>query len=302
MSDRSWTSYSQTEGIVTLLTSVSTELARVLQGGLPSSFWSPPPPTDFDETTLSPEIQTFVDNLKIPNVDGLEFPAMLLHRLGSFSDDMDLRRRKEDIFSGRNTCVLLFSQFTALQFFTSFLVNTSGSGKTRLLFEGLCDHWGFYFTCHVDSGWLGSTDVEATVVNPLGTRSAFVEFLSLLPEADAARAISANIQLARRHSSRILLARLLVFKTFLDCSRSHGYREERKLWLHFQLQPNVQPNPEGVYISEDLLDVFFDFCEAIKDAEVDDSIVDNAIGQTSQEILDLLGEEVTRGIFHLSWS
>uniref|UniRef100_A0A0W0FF36 Uncharacterized protein n=1 Tax=Moniliophthora roreri TaxID=221103 RepID=A0A0W0FF36_MONRR len=274
MPDSSWRSYSQTEGIVTLLNSVSASLSQLAQGGLPSSFWSPPPPTDFDETTLSPETQTFVDDLKIPKVDGLKFPAMLLHRLGSFSDDMDLKRRKEDIFSGRNT----------------FLLNTSGSGKTRLLFEGLCDHWGLYFTCHIDSGLLGSADVQVTMVDRLDTRSAFVEFPALLPESDAARAISVNIQLARRYSGRILLARLLVFKAFLDCSRSHGYRE-RKLWLHFQLQPNLQT--QDASISEDLFDVFLEVCEAITDAEVDDNIVDNAIAQTSQEILDILGGEVT---------
>ncbi|ESK91821.1 hypothetical protein Moror_10547 [Moniliophthora roreri MCA 2997] len=253
-------------------TVLAVDEAKNLAGAL-NGYWDPNSEDEADGDDDDDDTDV-IDRSEERWSDGLKFPTMLLHRLGSFSDDMDLKRRKEDIFSGRNT----------------FLLNTSGSGKTRLLFEGLCDHWGLYLTCHVDSGLLGSADVQVTMVDRLDTRSAFVEFPTLLPESDAARAISVNIQLARRYSGRILLARLLVFKAFLDCSRSHGYRE-RKLWLHFQLQPNLQT--QDASISEDLFDVFLEVCEAITDAEVDDTIVDSAIAQTSQEILDILGGEVT---------
>jgi hypothetical protein len=38
------------------------------------------------------------------------------------------------------------------------LINTSGSGKTRLLLDGLCHHWGFYFVAKQDVAGIGSTD------------------------------------------------------------------------------------------------------------------------------------------------
>jgi hypothetical protein len=44
-------------------------------------------------------------------------------------------------------------------------VNTSGSGKTRLLLEGLCKHWGFYFTCVREREELGSRDLGQALEN-----------------------------------------------------------------------------------------------------------------------------------------
>ena len=41
------------------------------------------------------------------------------------------------------------------------LFNVSGSGKTRLLLEGLCHHWGFYFACRVLGPSAGSKDFES---------------------------------------------------------------------------------------------------------------------------------------------
>ena len=42
--------------------------------------------------------------------------------------------------------------------------NTSGSGKTRLLVEGLCQYWGFYFTPDRYPR-LGSTDFSLSLSN-----------------------------------------------------------------------------------------------------------------------------------------
>ena len=38
------------------------------------------------------------------------------------------------------------------------LINTSGSGKIRLLLDGLCHHWGFYFVAKQDVTGIGSED------------------------------------------------------------------------------------------------------------------------------------------------
>ncbi|KAI3621038.1 hypothetical protein WG66_013380 [Moniliophthora roreri] len=275
MSENSWKNHGQTTAVLALLDSISAsdKFSQAVQGLPLRSIWRPPPPTDFDETTVSTKVEEFIQDLHIPLARTLSFPAMLLHRLGSFQVE-DLRVRKEDIFSGKNT----------------FLVNTSGSGKTRLLFEGLCDDWGLYFTSHVDSGFLGSFDVQTTMVDSLGYRTGFVLFPSRLPEPAATHAAALNMQFARSHASRILLSRLLIFKSFLDCAIALGglSQEQRKLWLHFQLQPNVQGEHER--FTRRLADVSLDLCEVLADAEINDTIVDNAIAQTSAEIVMALGE------------
>jgi hypothetical protein len=48
---------------------------------------------------------------------------------------------------------------------TSHLFNTSGSGKTCLALDGLCHHWGFYFSCQrkLDSVSGGSGNFEETI-------------------------------------------------------------------------------------------------------------------------------------------
>uniref|UniRef100_A0A0W0G4T5 Uncharacterized protein n=1 Tax=Moniliophthora roreri TaxID=221103 RepID=A0A0W0G4T5_MONRR len=255
MSSSSWRSHGRTAGVVKFLDSISTSMkfSQAVQGLPLRSPWRPPPPSEFDQVKERPEAQAFIENLRIPNVEDLEFPAMLLHQLGSFNAREDLKMRKDDIFDGSHT----------------FLVNTSGSGKTRLLFEGLCDEWGLYFTSHVDSGFLGSSDVESTIVERLRRKADFVLSPSLLPEPDATRAIALNTQHAH-------------------CANELGISQElRKFWLHFQLRPNIQTEDEE--FTDHLADIFREVCEALLDAEVDDAIINDAIARTSRDILAVLG-------------
>ncbi|KAG6886922.1 hypothetical protein C0995_003205 [Termitomyces sp. Mi166 len=62
-------------------------------------------------------------------------PRMLFHDLGGFQMDPTLSKRVSDLFHKHRNM---------------FLVNASATGKTRLLYEGLCRNWGLYFTAHVD--------------------------------------------------------------------------------------------------------------------------------------------------------
>uniref|UniRef100_A0A0W0F6G7 Uncharacterized protein n=1 Tax=Moniliophthora roreri TaxID=221103 RepID=A0A0W0F6G7_MONRR len=272
MSEHSWRDHSQTADVVTLLDSLSNSerFSQIVQGFPLRSAWQPSHPTVFDEKAESPEEQTFIRGLQIPIVENLEFPSLLLHRLGSFKAAEELKMRKEDIFSGKNT----------------FVVNTSGSGKTRLLFEGLCDDWGLYFTSNVDSGFLGSFDVQINMVERLPRKSGFVLFPSLLSEPEAAQASALNAQYARGFSSRILLSRLLVFKLFLDRAIALGgvTQETRKFWLHFQLRPDIQVERRPTES-----DVFLDVCQSLLDAETDDVVINDAIAQTTKEVLAALG-------------
>ncbi|KAK7044927.1 hypothetical protein R3P38DRAFT_2766480 [Favolaschia claudopus] len=145
-------------------------------------------------------------------------PLMILQDLGSFIHDPILSSRVDNLFvRGKNTV----------------LVNTSGSGKSRLTFEGLCHNWGLYFT--VTSPWvrdLGSQDIT-TVIETL---TSTLEEVTL--PAHSPRQLEKNHTIAERCISRALLARLLVFRIFLETAKESGLTEDhKKRWLMLQLSP-----------------------------------------------------------------
>ncbi|KAF9068498.1 hypothetical protein BDP27DRAFT_815884 [Rhodocollybia butyracea] len=180
--------------------------------------WNLKPPLAVD----NPDLAEHIKKLNIPCKYEESEPLLLLHENGSFQSDPKLNERLEQIFAPtRNT----------------LLVNSSGTGKTKLLYEGLCKHWGLFFTAVVDSYGLGSADVYG----------AFEDLrLRRLPTpvlvGDAAvynsEASSQNQGIARRAFGETLLGRLLVFKLFVD-SMAKGEIEEihKTRWFLAQIQP-----------------------------------------------------------------
>ena len=139
-----------------------------------------------------------------------------------------------------------------------FLVNTSGSGKTRLLLEGLCENWGFYFTSLVDSSLLGSSDVQNSIQTHVPDSSSFRRILPLSSASGYEAALRANREIASRIFRQIFLARLMIFNLFaetmsnyikenpeLDDVDPHTYKAR---WLLLQLQPSfVHPQVWDVF-------------------------------------------------------
>ena len=118
---------------------------------------------------------------------------------------------------------------------TSFLCNTSGSGKTRLLFEGLWRYFGLYFTASTKPDGIGSGDLEQ-ILEQLPRR------LVILTDDNWETALPANQDVAKRRFLSVLYARLLIFRTFLECANSMpgGIREEHKSrWLLLQIAPKT---------------------------------------------------------------
>ncbi|KAJ8079797.1 hypothetical protein PM082_016619 [Marasmius tenuissimus] len=185
----------------------------------PRVFWTPP-----QEPSDQPDIRKHIEDLHILRAPARE-PAMALFRLGSFSEDTVLKKRVEDIFCGKNT----------------FLVNTSGTGKTRLLYEGLCANWGVYFTSTVDSTGLGLDDIH-NIIRRGGVLDNDKQFVTILDStvvssSEIAKSLRQNLQLAHKHLSIALLSRLIAFKFFLETAAMQGNRpESRQLWLRWQLR------------------------------------------------------------------
>ncbi|KAJ7108417.1 hypothetical protein C8R43DRAFT_936860 [Mycena crocata] len=184
---------------------------------------SRPQPTD-------PITLDHMKSLQLSSLQSLGRPLVILKDLGSFGDDPNLLFRVRNIFvRGKKTV----------------LVNTSGSGKTRLLFEGLCCEWGFYFVSAEDSIGLGSRDIR----DMESTLKQDANFSSNPPTqaTEVDTKLKYNNLKAHRLYSGALLARLLIFRMFLDIANEGGLTEEHKRrWLLLQLHPRL-----GLY-----LDVF----------------------------------------------
>ncbi|KAJ6629887.1 hypothetical protein B0H10DRAFT_1212140 [Mycena sp. CBHHK59/15] len=196
------------------------------QGGIPA--WEPSP-----EIVADPELRKHVASLGIPSVQGL--PNVLVRGLGSFADDTILSSRVKNIFrKGQHT----------------FLVNASGTGKTRLIFEGLCQNWGFYFVAVVDSMSTGSPDVFRVLKTyiPKSRPLSFWEYIPTPSFHDFPRRLADNKKKLHRYFRDVLLSRLLVFSVFLEHAHSVGIcAQHKKLWLMVQALPHVVDRSGDVF-------------------------------------------------------
>ena len=120
------------------------------------------------------------------------------------------------------------------------LCNTSGSGKTRLLFEGLCQYWGFYIVAERADDDIGARDLEYMIASMGQSRGWTDKILNHSDEE--ARIRNENIALNR--ISKVLLARWVVFDTFIKVVKELNGGEvpdgARREWLLFQILPTIQ--------------------------------------------------------------
>jgi hypothetical protein len=140
---------------------------------------------------------------------------------------------------GRVSSTPPFHFVDALHF--SILCNTSGAGKTRLLFEGLCKHWGFYFVGAQDTNGIGAQDLQE-MVSRMSDTPGWVDNIFQGERADATAALG-NEKIAKKCISKVLFARWKVFETFIEVARelNDGYLPDtlKHDWLLFQIFPVV---------------------------------------------------------------
>ncbi|KAG8813583.1 hypothetical protein FRC18_002395 [Serendipita sp. 400] len=165
------------------------------------------------------EDREFVDGLKIPlTPKGLDYPSLLLHDLGK-TQDSDMNDRVRKLFDGNEGI--------------KFLCNTSGSGKTRLLLEGLWHNWGYYFTASNKFDGIGSLDVRSI------SNASWIDDLKI---PDTAEVVGNNRAVAQRRFRLVLLIRIVAFRIFLNhaSKSSTGLTNDHKArWLLLQLAPVV---------------------------------------------------------------
>ncbi|PVF91079.1 hypothetical protein CPB86DRAFT_421879 [Serendipita vermifera] len=173
------------------------------------------------EETLADHIH----KLAIPSVG--DKPSLLLHNLGELNDDLHSSRfeRITDIFSVERH---------------SIIINTSGSGKTRLLLDGLCHHWGFYFVGAKGVDGIGSEDLSKffTELNIAEDYDHANEARKKDRGNDAAFKHMQNV--VHRRLSQLLLARFLLLNLLMEEARNTGglkLEQHRRLWVLLQVQP-----------------------------------------------------------------
>ncbi|KAJ7641290.1 hypothetical protein FB45DRAFT_825430 [Roridomyces roridus] len=192
--------------------------------------WIPDPTPNSD-----PNLIAHIESLSIPATDS--GPSLLINQLGRFGKTPELRDRVDRIFQK--------------QAYT-FLVNVSGSGKTRLGLEGLCRHWGLYFTMQRDGNDLGAADIGRTLYEKLGYRPDFHAQLPPSMSDSFSNTLELNRRVVDERFALVLLARLLVFQMFSEIlKRGGGLEEEHKRrWLLFQLIPSLPESPHPDLFSD----------------------------------------------------
>ncbi|KAJ7186481.1 hypothetical protein C8R46DRAFT_879948 [Mycena filopes] len=207
--------------ITETLSSIQENLGMVVTGERTLRVWEP---------KLEGEHQQFLRDLKIP-IDSRLKPDMLLHRLGELQNGEPFKARLEKLFQPGYLA-------------HKFLVNSSGSGKTRLALEGLCHHWGIYLTAMKDTGDHGSRDLQQIIDVTIPHSPSFRSRLSESGE-NFSKDLECNRKIAESHFNYLLFARLRIFRMFLEIVASIPYRaqhrieEYRKRWLHLQIRPSI---------------------------------------------------------------
>ncbi|KAF9068504.1 hypothetical protein BDP27DRAFT_1295111 [Rhodocollybia butyracea] len=212
--------------------------AFVLSDPLP--IWNPPVESWTEMMTdENVELSKHIRSLAIPaRSDEPNCPDMLLHDLGTMTDPGVTRLIETTFAPTKQPCLL---------------INTSGSGKTRAMLEGLTQHWGLYFICSHD-GQHGSKDLSY-VIDELPDDKNFTSVLPPPGSANFRGLLEQNQTLAAKRFFEVLLSRLIILDLFLEIVSRFGVKEEykrRKLWLLLQLKPKLGHIPD-VFLKATLL-------------------------------------------------
>ncbi|PVF94282.1 hypothetical protein CPB86DRAFT_740793 [Serendipita vermifera] len=169
---------------------------------------------------IDKEAAEYFSKLHIPGVPR-DRPSLLLHRLG------------EQPTANEKTSTTLQWVFNTHR--NVMLINTSGTGKTRFLLDGLCSRWGFYFVGMKNAAGIGSNDL-ATFVD---------EFKEAKGHEDTDEARKLDIILDRMQNMaqhrflQLLLSRFLILNLLIEEAKSFGGLQHyhRRLWVFLQVQP-----------------------------------------------------------------
>ncbi|KAG6818443.1 hypothetical protein H0H93_004890 [Arthromyces matolae] len=223
---------------VKVITYAHDRFRQMLAGG---SFFRPWTPS---RASASEEIVKHMEFLNIPTIN--DAPCLLCHRLGEMVPFGFDAKSQEDRLK-----TIFVKTSSVNKFEHTMLFNTAGAGKTRLVLEGLCKNWGFYFTCQQQNEECGSSDVIRVI-----EEEGHLEACGLVKRNPNDQEILSNTECAERCFTAVLAARVLVFLAMLSAYEAHlrdkSRRSEkvelsvlRKIWLFAQLDTSLLVQPGG---------------------------------------------------------
>ncbi|KAI3615614.1 hypothetical protein WG66_011849 [Moniliophthora roreri] len=196
---------------------------------------------------LDARVAEFLRELRLPSSPkDPGSPSLLFHDLTVLKSD-SLTQSLTNVFRLREGKHML-------------LVNVSGSGKTRIVLEGLSRNWGFYFICQDDGTSIGSQDLPIAMQHRLKNHPLFKEILPEDPSSSDVLKdqLAYNCDIANRIFAEVLLARLVVFEQFLDSmkldmekpeNRDCGISTYRERWLTLQARPGLLECDDDIFAS-----------------------------------------------------
>jgi hypothetical protein len=195
--------------------------------------------------------------------------------------------------------------------FCSILCNTSGAGKTRLIFEGLCKHWGFYFVAAQDTNGIGAPDLEI-MIERMGTSSGWTDDIFKDGEVKDFQSATRNNSIARNRLLKVLLARWIVFRAFIEVAKDLNagvLPDHFKIdWLLFQILPRVSigdrvamdgQHPFVVLINDYLVGASTDVLEQLLDKLKPLTVLGSAFDPERDTFFYVLDEAQVAGEQHM---
>jgi len=122
----------------------------------------------------------------------------------------------------------------------SVLHNASGTGKTRLVIEGLSHRWGFYILASEGAEGEGSYDLPTLLDLTLAALPGWCRTLPPPSHPRYQALVERNQALASHAFTCVIIARLLLLKEFLNIAIAEEGTlrpSHIKWWLHCQLDP-----------------------------------------------------------------
>ena len=122
---------------------------------------------------------------------------------------------------------------------SSHLFGVSGSGKTRLSLDGLCQHWGFYISCKTRRGLASGS-------NDFNIATEMLQSMRIWGSED----ISKNADAADRAFAMLLRARVSVLKQLLEqLPADTSATAARRRWVLAQvLPPRLDMDEDDLFV------------------------------------------------------
>ena len=212
--------------------------------GVVKAFLNNPEPTTWispDSIKITQSNRKFIGDLQIPSYrDGA--PSLLFHNLDECDDE-----EIEMIFGsdGRQYVIINCALNTSHSTHSSTLIcNTSGSGKTRRMLEGLTKYWGFYFVATPGSNGVGVRDLRGAL-DDVAQYPEWAPDLKPFKSEERAAQHKINCCIASLHLRRVVAARIVIFELFLQLAMEvDGTLQEKhkRTWLLLQLSDDFDPS------------------------------------------------------------